>query len=84
MAHATYTQATQILSFETPLAAMQDKTPLALPFYYEIDDLLHNFRQIVRTEAGDKQVVTAKQPNQPGLCVPNGRVETRPSPDRVS
>eukprot|EP01048_Picozoa_sp_COSAG05_P017755 COSAG05_NODE_2478_length_3011_cov_2.418613_2_plen_36_part_00 len=30
---------------------MQDQTPLALPFYYEIDDLLYNFRQIVRARS---------------------------------
>ena len=53
----------QFKQFAQAGIAMQDKTPLALPFYYEIDDLLHNFRQIVRTEAGDKQFVTAKQPN---------------------
>ena len=43
--------------------AAQDQTPLALPFYYEIDDLMYLFRELVRDDNGSKQFSTVKEPN---------------------
>ena len=43
--------------------ASQDQTKLAFPFYYEIDDLMYYFRELVRDDNGVKQFSTASQPN---------------------
>ena len=43
--------------------AVQDQTKLAFPFYYEIDDLMYYFREIVRDDNGVKQFGTESRPN---------------------
>eukprot|EP01046_Picozoa_sp_COSAG06_P012785 COSAG06_NODE_761_length_12491_cov_24.035507_3_plen_95_part_00 len=41
----------------------QDQTKLAFPFYYEIDDLMYYFRELVRDDNGVKQFSTESKPN---------------------
>ncbi len=43
--------------------AVQDQTKLAFPFYYEIDDLMYHFRELVRDDNGVKQFGTKSRPN---------------------
>ena len=42
---------------------VQDQTKLAFPFYYEIDDLMYYFRELVRDDSGVKQFGTESRPN---------------------